>query len=59
VARKRPTASNVAQPELICLDGGLSDSGPPLLTRAEAQALRHEQLKQRLQGVPKPPLREV
>jgi hypothetical protein len=66
VARKRPTASDVVSPDLICLNGGLSARGAvPALTRAESEALRrsapltHAQLRQHLMGVPEPPLREV
>ncbi len=65
MARKRPTASNVVPPELICLEGGLPRGALPSLTRAEAEALRrsapitHEQLRKHLHGVPSPPLREV
>jgi hypothetical protein len=65
VARKRPAASDVVPPDLTCLDGGMSDSAIPLLSRAEARALRrsapltHAQLKQVLKGVARPPLREV
>jgi hypothetical protein len=40
VACKRPTASNVSPPALTCLDGGRSDADGPLLTRADAHALR-------------------
>ncbi len=63
MARKRPEASNVTPPLLTCLDGGLTRSDPPPLTRAEAQALRrsapitHEQLQRHLNGVGRPPLR--
>jgi len=67
VARKRPTASNVIPPTLICLDGGRPvHDGRPLLTRAEVHALRrsapltHAQLWEHLQGLPpKPPLRSA
>jgi hypothetical protein len=65
VARKRPTASDVVQPELICLDGGLPRGTVPPLTRAEAEALRrsapltHQQLRKHLRGIPKPTLREA
>ncbi len=57
VARERPTASNVARPTLSCLDGDRPDSDGPLLTRAEANALRrsapltHAKLKAHLKGV--------
>jgi hypothetical protein len=40
VARKRPTASNVIPPALTSLDGGRSDADGPLLSRADAHALR-------------------
>ncbi len=66
MARKRPADSNVAPPELICLDGGRLTGGTvPLLTRAEAEALRrsapltHQQLRKHLKGVPAPNLRGV
>jgi hypothetical protein len=66
VARKRPNASDVVPPELICLDGGLSPRGAvPALTRAEADALRrsapltHQQLRNHLKGVPIGKLREI
>ena len=65
VARKRPTASDVTLPALICLDGGRPPSAIPALTRAEAQALKrsapltHQQLRKHLQGIPQPPIRGV
>jgi hypothetical protein len=65
VARKRPTASDVAPPDLICLDGGQPSGSTPALTRAETEALRrsapltHQQLRRHLKGVPEPPLRGV
>ena len=40
VARKRPTASHVRQPALVCLDGESPSADGPLLTRDEAAALR-------------------
>jgi hypothetical protein len=54
VARKRPTASNVVPPVLICLDGGVPDDAISRLTPAQARALSrsdrltHEQLVQHL-----------
>ena len=54
MARKRPTASDVVPPLLICLDGGVPDDAVSRLTPAEARALRrsdrltHEQLVQHL-----------
>ena len=65
MARERPAASDVPRPDLTCLTGGRSDGDPPLLTRAEAEALRrtarvtHEQLQRHLTGVPEPPLQEA
>lgn len=66
MARKRPAASDVAAPDLICLDGGgLSAGEAPRLTRTEADALRrsapltHQKLRQHLKGVPEPRLRSV
>jgi hypothetical protein len=66
VARKRPTASDVPPPTLVCLDGGVVDPASPQLTRAEAHALRrsapltHHQLGAHLRGVGElPPLRSV
>jgi hypothetical protein len=65
VARKRPIASDVVPPVLVCLDGGMAASEFPRLTRAQAQALRrsapltHLQLSTHLKGVPDPPLRGV
>ena len=65
VARKRPTASDVIPPTLTCLKGGRSNSDGPLLTRAEASALRrsapltHAQLWEHLQGLPEPPQRSA
>jgi hypothetical protein len=48
----------------MCLDGGRLTGGTvPLLTRAEAEALRrsapltHQQLRKHLQGIPEPKLR--
>jgi hypothetical protein len=61
VARKRPTASDVTEPTLTCLDGGRSTPDGPPLTRAEARALRrstpltHAQLWEHLMGPPEPP----
>jgi hypothetical protein len=61
VARERPTASDMTSPTLTCLDGGRSTPDGPLLTRAEAHALRrsapltHSQLWDYLQGHPEPP----
>ena len=40
MARKRPTASHVRQPSLVCLDGDRPSADGPLLTRDEAAALR-------------------
>jgi hypothetical protein len=63
VERKRPAASDVPPPELALLDGGRPDSDAPLLTRAEARALRrtasltHAGLRRHLEGVPEPPPR--
>jgi hypothetical protein len=65
VAHKRPTASDVTSPTLICLEGGRSTPDGPLLTRAEAHALRrsapltHAQLWEYLQGHPEPPQRSA
>jgi hypothetical protein len=65
VARTRPTASNDTSPMLACVDGALTISDGPLLTRAEAHALRrsapltHTQLKAHLQALPAPPLRAL
>lgn len=56
MARKRPTASN-DQPMLVALDGGRVAADGPLLTRAEARALRrsapltNSQLKDHLKAV--------
>lgn len=61
MARKRLKASDVARPALDCLPGGKFDAGQPLLTLAEARALRrsapltHAQLKKHLHGVVAPP----
>ena len=64
MARERPTASDVAPPMLDCLDGGKPDGDdPPLLTRAEARALRRSDrlteadLARHLEGVGEPPPR--
>jgi hypothetical protein len=64
VARKRPTASNVVPPVLICLDGGVADDADSRLTPAQARALSrsdrltHEQLVHHLRpdlvGRPRP-----
>lgn len=60
VARKRPTASNDRPPLLTSVAGARPTSDGPLLTRAEAHALRrsapltHNQLKAHLQAVPAP-----
>jgi hypothetical protein len=65
VAHKRPTASDVISPTLICLDGGRSAPAGPPLTRAEAHALRrsaavtHAQLTEYLDRLPEPPLRSA
>jgi len=65
VARERPTASDVTTPTLTCLDGGRSIPDGPLLTRAEAHALRrsapltHSQLWEQLHGDSEPPLRSA
>ena len=65
MARKRPTASDVTSPALTCLEGGRSTPDGPLLTRAEAHALRrsapltHSQLWEYLQGPPEPPQRSA
>ena len=40
MARERPTASDSTSPALRCLDGGTPAGELPLLTRAEARALR-------------------
>lgn len=40
MARKRPTASHVRQPALVCLDGDRPSADGPLLTRYGAAALR-------------------
>jgi hypothetical protein len=61
----RPTASDVAAPQLVLLDGGRPASAHPMLTRAEADALRrsaprtHQQLRNHLKSVPDPRLRGV
>jgi hypothetical protein len=61
VPRKRPAASNVMPPALTCLDGGRSDDDGPLLSRADAHALRlgaartHARLKEHLGPRPLPP----
>lgn len=63
MARKRPIASAVVPPVLACLDGGRPDTDEPLLTRAEAHALRrtarltHADLQRHLEGVSTTPLR--
>jgi hypothetical protein len=63
VARRRPTASNVSPPALTCLDGGRSDADGPLLTRADAHALRrsaastHARLKEHFRAFAAPALR--
>ena len=54
MARKRPSASDVIPPVLVCLDGGVPDDAVARLTPAEARALSrsdrltHEQLVQHL-----------
>lgn len=61
MAQKRPTASDVISPTLICLEGGRCASDGPPLTRAEAHALRrsaavtHAQLTEYLKSPPEPP----
>lgn len=40
MARKRPTASNAERMGLLSLDGARPERDGPLLTRAEARALR-------------------
>jgi len=65
VARERPTASSVPRSELTAIDGGRPSTDGPLLTRAQAHALRrsapltHVQLKEHLKAVPKPRLRPL
>lgn len=65
MARKRPTASNETRPLLTGVDGARPTSDGPLLTRAEARALRrsapltHAQLKAHLHAVPAPRLRSL
>ena len=65
MARKRPTASDVERPSLTILDGGRSPTELPLLTRAEARALKrsaplaHAQLKAHLAPAKEPPLRGI
>jgi hypothetical protein len=65
VARKRPRASDVAPPLLACLDGGRPDTDPPLLTRAQARALRrsapltHADLERHFAGYPDGPQRSA
>jgi hypothetical protein len=60
VARKRPIASNVEHAGLMCLDGARPEIDGPLLTRAEAQALRrsapltHAKLEEYLRVVRRP-----
>lgn len=63
MARKRPRASDVVPPVLICLDGGMPDDALAPLTPAQARALSrsarltHEQLMQHLRpdlAVPRP-----
>ncbi len=54
VARKRPTASSVVPPVLMCLDGGVPDDDAPGESPAEArrrcrrERLTHERLVQHL-----------
>jgi hypothetical protein len=61
VARKRPTASDVTQPALTCLDGGRCETDAQPITRAEAEAARrtaavtHSRLEQQLRAAPDPP----
>jgi hypothetical protein len=56
VARERPAASNAIRPVLTCLDGDRPPADGPLLTRAEAHALRrsapltHAKLKEHFRG---------
>ena len=56
MARKRPKASDVPMPLLICLDGGKPNGDSHALTPAEARALRrsapltHARLKEHLKG---------
>ena len=65
MAHSRPTASDVIPPTLTCLDGGRANASGPLLTRAEAHALRrsapltHAQLWEYLQGPTEPPPRSA
>ena len=67
MARERPTASSVprSESELTVIDGGRPSIDGPLLTRAQAHALRrsapltHVQLKEHLKAVPKPRLRPL
>lgn len=57
MARQRPKASDVSRPALTCLDGGITDTILPLLTRAQASALRrsaahtHARLVKHLEGI--------
>ena len=61
MARERPTASNVTQPVLTCLDDERPDVDGPLLPRGDARGLRrsaaltHALLEAHLRGVPYPP----
>ena len=63
--RKRPKATTVSPPELAVLDGGRPDTDEPLLTRAEARALRrtasltHADLQRHLEGILQPPARSA
>jgi hypothetical protein len=65
VARKRPAASDVIRPALTCLDGGRSDADGPLLSRADANALRrsapltHARLTEHFSATPAPAERPV
>jgi len=65
VARERPTASNVPPSELTVLEGSRPQTDGPLLTRAQAHALRrsapltHIQLKEHLKAVPERRLRSL
>lgn len=58
MARERPTASSIVPSALTILDGGRSQTEGPLLTRAEARAVRrsarltHARLKEHLKDLP-------
>jgi hypothetical protein len=59
VARARPKASDVARPDLTCLEGERPDRDPEPLTRAQKATLRrtaaatHNRLKEHFAGLTK------